>query len=88
MTGKLNNIPSVKVEVVEQGSPKKRGWERCELGTDIDFNTSGLESYFFSKWSPDVYDAMVVAGAVEYCDRLRRRPTNGWLREIQLTSHR
>lgn len=76
--------PSLSVDVVEHGARKRRGWVRCELGKDLAFSTAGLESYFFSQWEPVVYDAMLVGAAMEFCDRTRRRPADGWGRDLEL----
>jgi hypothetical protein len=43
-----------------------------------------MESYFFADWEPVLHDALLVAAAVEYCDRIKRRPAQGWGRQIEL----
>ena len=43
-----------------------------------------MESYFFAQWEPVLYDAFLLAAAVEFCDITKRRPKQGWGREIQL----
>ena len=54
------------------------------LGGMWSFSTAGLESYAFARWEPVIYDAMVVAAAIEYGDRILRRPPQGWARHIAL----
>ena len=41
-------------------------------------------SYFFAKWEPLVFDALLVAAAVEFCDKVCKRPKFGWGRRIEL----
>ncbi len=78
--------PAIAVDVAEAGARRRRGWLRCEIGKDknIDFNTGDLESYFFAAWDPIVYDALLVAAAVEFADKSQRRPALTWQREITL----
>jgi len=61
-----------------------KGALRCRIGENIQFTTSSLESYFFARWEPIAYDAMVVAAAVEFADRTQRRPSSSWRREFEL----
>jgi hypothetical protein len=75
--------PSLRVAVVE-GKSAPRGWHPCRLGENISFTTARLESYCLSSWRPLVFDALVLAAAVEYCDRIRRRPAVGWGRDFKL----
>lgn len=80
---------SVLVDVVEKGCRPKAGWTGCTIGEHIQFSTDSLESYFFASWNPVVYDALLLAAAIEFCDKLRKRPTMGWCRhfEIRLPVH-
>jgi 7-cyano-7-deazaguanine synthase in queuosine biosynthesis len=77
-------LPSVEIDVVEAGARTRRGYLRCEIGENIKFSTARLESYFFAKWEPALYDALLVAAAVEFADSSRRRPALMWQREIGL----
>lgn len=76
--------PSLRVDVVEAGSRARRGCRPCEIDADLTFSTSHLESYCLAQWQPVVFDALVVAAAVEFCDRIHRRPTHHWGRKIEL----
>jgi len=78
-------MPSIQVDVVEHGLTARRGRLRCEIGQNLEFNTASLESYFFAGWKPVVFDAMLLAAAVEFCDRTQRRPATGWGRSIDLS---
>jgi 7-cyano-7-deazaguanine synthase in queuosine biosynthesis len=80
----LRELPSLRVEVLEPGKKQRKGWLRCEIGTNVEFNTEKMQSYFFAEWKPVLYDALLVAAAVEFCDRSQRRPATGWGRTFEL----
>jgi 7-cyano-7-deazaguanine synthase in queuosine biosynthesis len=77
-------IPEKAIDVVEAGRPPRKGRVAFDLGRDFKFSTAALESYAFARWEPVIYDAMVVAAAIEYADRTIKRPTLGWARKIAL----
>jgi hypothetical protein len=76
--------PHARVAVLEQGARRSSGL-LCEIGTDIEFSTERLESYCLSAWEPVIFDALLIAGAVEYCDRIQKRPALAWGRHFELT---
>ena len=78
-------IPRIAVDVVEPGGRKRRGWEHCQIGENIEFDTARLETYCFANWEPVIYDAMLVAAAVEFADRSKPRPALKWDREMELS---
>src|SRR5258708_30365389 len=57
---------------------------RCQVARNVEFSTARLETYCIAKWEPVVYDAMLVAAAVEFADRAQRRPQMSWQRDLQL----
>jgi len=81
-------MPSIAVEVVEAGTGAgtraRKGWQRCRIASNIEFNIEHLESYCFADWNPAVYDALLVAAAVEFADRTQHRPALTWQRKITL----
>lgn len=77
-------IPSLRVDVVETGQRPRRGRTPCEIGGELKFSTEHLESYCLAQWEPVVFDALVVAAAVEFCDRLQRRKTQHWGRNFEV----
>lgn len=79
-----NELPALKVNVIESGSSPRRDWVNCRVGVNLQFSADSLASYFFAKWEPIVFDALLVAAAVEFCDRIKRRPKLGWGRHIHL----
>jgi hypothetical protein len=78
------SVPQAAIDVVESGARVRRGYERFDLDHDIAFSTEGLESFAFARWEPVIYDAMVVAAAIEHADRSVRRPSLGWTRQISV----
>lgn len=81
---KSTNPPEIEIDVLELGQRVRKGRSSIAIGKEIKFSTNGLESYAFAKWSPIIYDAMVVAGSIEYSDRVLRRPSLGWARKFAL----
>ncbi len=78
------SMPSIAVDVVEPAARARRGWSRCQIGSNIEFNIDHLESYCFAEWNSTVYDALLVAAAVEFADKTQRRPALTWQRGITL----
>lgn len=74
----------LRVDVIEQGGQARAGCTACEIGVDLVFSTARLESYCLVKWEPVVFDALVVAAAVEFCDRIQRRLAHHWGRSFEL----
>src|ERR1039457_3356285 len=87
MTQAQENRPSpelVAIHVAEPGTRSRKGEWRCEIGRNVEFSTASLESYFFARWEPVAYDALLIAAAVEFGDRSERRPAYSWRREFEL----
>lgn len=76
--------PLLRVHVVERGTAARKGWLRCQIGPDVEFNTALLESYCIAPWEAVIYDALLVAAAVEFADRTQHRPSVSWQRAFQL----
>lgn len=77
-------LPLLRVDVHEPGSRPRTGCVSCKIGEELTFSTEGLSSYFFAKWQPAVFDALLVAAAVEFCDRSQSRPLHHWARQFEL----
>jgi hypothetical protein len=88
MTATLQEIsqalPVIHVDVVEPGMAARPGTLHCVIDEYFWFDTAGMESYFFAQWEPVLYDAFLLAAAVEFCDITQRRPAHGWGRNIYL----
>jgi hypothetical protein len=78
------NILPVRVNVLEAGARARSGWISCYIGEHLQFSPDSLASYFFANWETVVFDAMLLAAAVEFCDRIKRRPALNWTRNIEL----
>ena len=77
-------LPTHRVDVVEPDVPARRYWTKCEIGKNLKFDTEGLEAYCFANWDVRVFDAFVLAAAVEFCDRTKARRSARWGRDIFL----
>jgi 7-cyano-7-deazaguanine synthase in queuosine biosynthesis len=73
-----------KVDAVPHGHRVRSGAIAAWIGETLRFTTEGLESYFFSAWRPDLFDLLVVAGAIEFCDVSFARPSLGWARRFHV----
>src|ERR1041384_610864 len=76
--------PVLAIHVFEPGVRPNSGSLRCKIGEHIEFSTASLESYFFGRWEPVAWDALLVAAAVEFADRTKHRPAYTWRRHFML----
>lgn len=72
------------VDVVERGGRPRKGAVACELDHNVSFNTEILESFSSTNWQAVVYDALVVAATVEFCDRSLSRGAMNWGRRFEV----
>lgn len=82
--GNAAELPIHRVDVVEPGGAARRRHIRCEIGKNLKFDTAGLEAYCFANWDARVFDAFVLAAAIQFCDHTKTRPSARWGREIIL----
>lgn len=75
--------PRMKIKVTEKGVANGKAIP-CVIGEHITFKEHSLLSYCFADWKPVVFDMLVVAAAVEFCDRMQRRPALHWSRAFEL----
>jgi Queuosine biosynthesis protein QueC len=78
------DLKEMAVDVVETGVRPRKGAVACELDRNITFSTEILESFSSTNWQAVVYDALVVAAAVEFCDRSLCRSTMNWGRRFDV----
>lgn len=76
--------PFLRVEAHERGVRPRSGWLSCKIGENVKFSTDELASYCFASWEPVVFDALLVAAVVEFCDRSQRRAIHHWAREFHV----
>ena len=74
----ISERPGLQVDVLEPGVPVRAGSSAATIGEVIELDTEGLENYFFADWNPTLIDLLVVAGAAEYCDAVKRRLVHQW----------
>lgn len=79
-----SKVEPLRIDVIEIGCRPKSGWTICSIGEHIRFSTESLESYFFASWDGIVYDALLLAAAVEFCDKLKKRSAMGWSRQFEI----
>ncbi|MEC7763730.1 MAG: 7-cyano-7-deazaguanine synthase [Pseudomonadota bacterium] len=77
------NVAEVSIDLLESGSVPRAGRRGFPIDA-IGLSTEALETYTFADWEPVIYDAMIVAAAVEYADRTLSRPTRGWQRRFEI----
>lgn len=78
------SLPTHHIDVVEPGGSVRRGRVRCEIDEHLKFDAKGLATYCLTDWDTTVYDAFVVAAAVQFCDHTARRSSTGWGRDMAL----
>ncbi len=76
--------PQLHVDVVEGGGKPRRNRERCEIGHNLRFDASRLASYCLKNWDNRVFDALVLAATVQYCDHTRARSSVSWARSFSV----
>jgi 7-cyano-7-deazaguanine synthase in queuosine biosynthesis len=76
--------PAKEIDVVESGRRARKGHIAFDLGRDVSFSTAALESFAFARWEAVTHDALVVAAAVEYADKIVKRAPHGWGRRLTL----
>lgn len=77
-------LPELVVDVIEAGNVARPNAVACELERHIKFDTGILRTFASTKWETIVYDALVVAAAVEFCDRRRARREMVWGRKFRV----
>ena len=83
-TSSTISLPIHRVDVVESNVPETDGWIRCEIGENLIVDSASIQSYCLAKWDSCVYDALVLAAAVQYCDLTKRRSSRIWGRDFLL----
>ncbi len=79
-----HGLPQHRVEVAEQDTRARNDWVTCRIGQDIDFSASSLAAYCHANWNVLVYDAFLVAAAVQFADHTKTRPMGRWARALFL----
>lgn len=76
-------LKELAVDILEPGARKRHGVIPCYIGRNINFDLEALATFSsHDKWEPVTYDALLVAAAVEFCDRILVRSSMGWGRRF------
>jgi hypothetical protein len=78
-------MPALVVDALEPGATLREGAIGAPIGSVLQLDTQGLESYFFAEWSPVLVDLLVVAAVTEFCDVMRQRPQFSWSRQFDVS---
>lgn len=78
------HIPEKSIDVIEPGLRARKGRIALDLVRDLTFSAEALRSYAFARWEAVTCDALVLAAAVEFTDRVVKRPQSGWERRLTL----
>lgn len=69
----------------KQGPPKQDDAIVAEIGKEITFDPTILDTYNYEGWKPVHYDLLVVCAAVEFADRRCRRRATQWQRPFHIS---
>lgn len=76
------------IHITEQGTNSRRAGKSdltvAELGTEIVFDPTILDTYHYSGWKPVHFDLLVVCAAVEFADRRWARRSTRWSRQFRV----
>jgi 7-cyano-7-deazaguanine synthase in queuosine biosynthesis len=73
-----------KICVLEKRSKIQRDWIPCVVGEHIIFRPDVLRSYCFAPWDPIIYDLLLVAAIVNFCDWSFKRSAVCWERAFEV----
>ncbi len=74
-------VPTRKIEALEPGQRPQEDTIVFDLN-DCSFSTRGLETFAGKNWQAVIYDTVVVTAAIEFADRMVKRPESGWRRRL------
>lgn len=77
-------VPERSFDATDPGRRPRKNHLRFDLNDDLEFSTEGLQAFTFSRWRPVLYDAMVLAAAIEFADKSVKRTPLGWARRLNL----
>ncbi|MEK7992675.1 MAG: 7-cyano-7-deazaguanine synthase [Planctomycetota bacterium] len=80
----IREMPGVNVDILEANQRGRRGWHKFVVGKHIKISPATLQAYCLAKWEPVAFDLLLLAAAVEIADRIQRRPSLGWGRDIRV----
>jgi 7-cyano-7-deazaguanine synthase in queuosine biosynthesis len=84
MNKPAHETPVYRVRVVEKDEQDQPGIIQCRIGINISFDLEALASYCSTDYEPVIVDLLLLAAAVEFCDRTLRRRSGEWARNVVL----
>lgn len=78
-------VPDYSVVVMHRRRRISADAQPCHVGEHIQFDADILRSYITRRWDPVVYDALLLAATIEFCDRKRVRPRMDWPRHFRVS---
>lgn len=78
------SLPVHRVHVLEPAVSAASDWTPCRIDENLIIDATSIHSYCIASWDPRVYDAILLAAAIEFSDRTKRRPSQLWGRELHL----
>lgn len=78
------NRPAQSVDILTHPGPTRQEAVACVVGHNIRFSVEALHSFALRNFRPVVYDALLLAAAVEFCDRSLARRAYQWARRFDL----
>lgn len=84
-----SHVPFMAIDVAESTARKRPNRTVCRIDQHISFCTQSLETYCIRTFEPIVYDALLLAAAVEFADRRLPRRASSWHRQfdVQIPVH-
>ena len=77
------------LNIIDKGTESRTGLNGgglvAEIGKEIVFDASVLDTYHYAGWKPVHHDLLLVCAAVEFADRRRPRRATQWSRWFQIT---
>lgn len=77
-------LPYFRICVWEDGGRENQEAYNCRIGHELKFDTRRLETYCLATWEPIVYDALLLAAVIDFCDRVGTRKAHYWGRHFKV----
>lgn len=77
-------MKTVIVDAVQAGMAVRANARVAVIDQHLQLSIEGLEIHFFAQGDSRLYDLLVVAAAIDFCDLTTSRPGLGWMRRFDL----
>jgi 7-cyano-7-deazaguanine synthase in queuosine biosynthesis len=75
---------TIVVDAIQAGMAPRTGARVALIDQHLKLSIEGLEIHFFAQEDSRLYDLLVVAAAIDFCDLTTSRPGLGWMRRFDL----